>query len=190
MWRGHAQHRVATYIQKLKMLGLSARGLTHNDPEEPLHSFFEKMMIGRGNKEGCIKLEGRNIQFIELWRMDSKGGAMVTIAYLVRANIGDNEKDFNASWTAPFASFLKSGMKEYSWKGGLLAQSLNSDIVLKEMLMPYQRALKIHVESKNQYVAIVENLGDRSYYPDPEMRHIEAMERIAYHIRLMAPSIP
>jgi len=186
MW-GNEYDKVAVYISRLNAIGVHAKELAWEDPEAPRHSLFAYLTVG--TRQSCIKVLDRNIQYIELWTMSGKGGSHMTIAYLVRANIGDDEKDLDATWSAPISSYLRSGLKDYGWKGGLLAQSLNLDLVLKDMLMPYQRALKVRARAKNQYVAFHENLWDLPFYPHPELPHFETMDRIARHIRMMAPSI-
>lgn len=180
--------RVKGYLGGLNVIGIKASLMAHDDPEAPNHTFLEGITIG-GVKEACIKVWEKNIDFIELWRMEGKGGATVNIIYLVRANVSDKEKDFSASWSAPFASFLKGGMREYRWEGGQLADLLNSDLSLTEKLMPFQRAIKVRGKSKHQYVMIMENHMGVYTYPYPESRHMEAMDRIGDHIKLMSGTV-
>ena len=177
--------RVRGYLGGLNVIGIKASLMAHDDPNAPNHTFFEQMMIG-GVKEACIKVWDKNMDFIELWRMEGKGGASVDIIYLVRANVGDHEKDFNASWTAPLGSFLKGGVREYRWEGGQLADLLNSDLSLTDALMPFQRAIKVRGNLKHQFVMVMENRNGVQTYPYPESRHMEAMDRVGKHIKMMS----
>lgn len=170
--------RIGRYVDVLNSFGMATKILQDNDPNAPYHSIFKKIGSVR---EACVQLEGRRIRFIELWRTDTRNVTWFTIAYLVIQDYNYNKKDIKASLGEPYSVWHeREPLKEYQWEGGLLAQLLSSDSVLKELLKPNKGQLEIRFESKSHIVAITEVVGD--HYPDPELEHIEAIERIIDHI--------
>jgi hypothetical protein len=177
--------RIGAYLDTLNALVRRARILTDDDPDIPHHSFFQKLGSVR---EACIQLYGGRIDFIELWRTDLRFVTWFTIAYLIKAIKKYDKRDLTASLGEPFSAFHERiPLKEYKWKGGLLAQILSSDMTLQRALMPNKSQIEIIIESRNNLVAITEVVGDS--YPDPELEHIEAIESIIDHVRELPPRI-
>lgn len=171
-----------SYCENLRSLGIQAVLLEKESLEQIPHSFWEWVP---GKKLGSIKIEGRNFQQLVLWRYDTKGGPRYFQHYIVHATVGENEEDLNARQIRPLFN-SKRKPQEFTWKGGLLAESLNSDLDLKERLEPYP--LHIHVTAKKrfQYV-LIENRTTlaRNDYPHPEL--LDIIDRIANHVRRIAP---
>ena len=171
--------RIGEYLGALNALGRRARILPESDPGMPHHSFVQKLGSVR---EACIQPEEGGIDFIELWRTDTRFVTWFTIAYLIKFNEKYDKRDLNASLGEPSSAFHeRAPLKEYQWKGGQLARILSSDATLKKALMPNQGQIEVRVEPKSDIVAITEVVGDS--YPEPELEHIEAIERIVAHIR-------
>ncbi len=147
---------------------------------------------------GAIKIEGRNIEFVEPLVMNLPGGGggkgkrredaiKVTISYLLRARI-DDEADFTAT----------SGP---SWEGGRLADTLNADEELKQMLEGL-RLLRIRVKENmvDSYVSIsplergslsggsvVKTFGLHDF---PSAEEFAVYDRIAGHVKSMTGDVP
>lgn len=175
--------RIGAYADGLNALGRRARILTDDDPNVPHHSFFQKLGSVR---EVCIQPEQGGIDFIELWRTDTRFVTWFTIAYLIKAIKNHDRRDLSASLGEPFSAFRERiPLKKYEWKGGLLAQILSSDTTLQRALMPNKGQIEIRIDSRNHLVTITEVVGDS--YPDPEPEHIEAIVSIIDHIRKLPP---
>lgn len=177
--------RIGAYFDPLSAFGRRGRILTDDNPDIPHHSFFQKLGSVR---EACIQLDGGGIDFIELWRTDSRFVTWFTIAYLIKAMKNYDSWDLTASLGEPFSAFHERiPLKKYEWKGGLLAQILSSDIALQKALTPNKGQIEIRFESRDHFVVITEVVGDS--YPDPELEHIEAIEGIINHFRELPPRI-
>ena len=115
----------------LNQIGVKATEIKSDSPEAIKHGV---KVFGNDSLDvppwGVIKVEGRNVEFVEPVVMNVPGGgggagkrrmdAMnVTIRYLLRARIGD-EGDFSATSLV-------------GWEGGSLADALNSDEELKRI---------------------------------------------------------
>lgn len=121
---------------------------------------------------GCVKVEGRNIECIEMYRffqqnqsgvkiggvgINKPGSILYKYQYVSRVNVGEREKDLNASIEYETKGLIKKELVNFYWRGGQLAQNLNADTELKELLarsgIP---PLVIHANKKDGYVAISE----------------------------------
>jgi hypothetical protein len=147
---------------------------------------------------GVIRVEGRNVEFVEPIVMNLPGGgggagknrrdAMnVTMSYLLRARIGD-EGDFSATSQA-------------GWEGGRLAEALNSDDELKRMMEGLGRPrIRVRGYKADSYVSIsrldrgslsggsmVKTFGLRDF---PSAQEFAAYDRIAGHVKSMTDDKP
>jgi hypothetical protein len=145
---------------------------------------------------GVIKVEGRNVEFVEPVVMNVPGGgggagknrrdAMnVTMSYLLRAMIGD-EGDFSAT-------------SQTGWEGGSLAEALNTDDELKRMLEGLGRPrIRVRGHKADSYVSIsqlergslsggsmVKTFGLRDF---PSAEEFAVYDRIAGHVKSVQAS--
>jgi hypothetical protein len=133
--------------------GLKARVVDRKGPEAMTHSGFLRT---RPAPIGCVKVEGCNIDFVEMYRqLEEKGGLSVSIGdiglsappsfnyeYVAvsRFDVGE-DKELRAEIDYLTKGLVKKEVVDFHWKGGVLAEKLNQDVELKEMLkalgMPY-----------------------------------------------------
>ena len=170
------------YCEHFKRLGIQAVPLDKKSPEQIPHSIWE--WVPYDKKLGSIKIEGKNFQQLILGRSDTKGGAQYFQHYFVRASVSENEEDLNAHQSRPL--FHSNKPQEFTWKGGLLAESLNSDLDLQERLKLYPLHIHVVAKKRSQYV-IIENrmMLARNDFPTPQF--LDIIDLIANHIRRMAP---
>jgi hypothetical protein len=126
--------------------GLKARVVDRKGSEAMTHS---GILRTRPAPIGCVKVEGCNIDFVEMYRqLEDKGGFKVSIGdiglsappslnyeYVAvsRFDVGE-EKDLRAEIDYLTKGLLKKEVVDFRWKGGVLADRLNQDVELKEML--------------------------------------------------------
>ncbi len=111
---------------------------------------------------GCVKVEGRNIDLVEVSRLaqvvGSRGGPghlVYRYNYVVKANVGNLENKLKAEAKQIKKGFLSSEIIDYNWEGGELAQLLNADSELKNMLLGLGAPhLMVIPNKKDQYVGI------------------------------------
>ena len=174
--------RTDAFLKALNSQGIPASVMPDEDPDAPRHSFFDKIGFLR---EALIRVEKGSIQFIELWRTDTRNVTWFTVAYLARIGGDVAGSELKASLGEAFSVWHeRKPLKEYRWEGGSLAQTLSADPILKEALTPNESQLETYYESKGKLAVITEVVGD--HYPDPERKHFEAIERVMDHMRELA----
>jgi len=161
--------------EHLKSIGLNARIVDQKGEDGLRHTPTLGVF---GNPPLCqIRVEGKNFDYVELYRAitpQQKKGFSVTIgpistksdarardqlvyiySYAVKADVGDKAKEFETE-----AKIIEKGMikKEFvgmEWRGKKLAEALNSDPELKNMMygigVPH---VKIEADKKDKYVGI------------------------------------
>jgi hypothetical protein len=169
------------YCEHFKRLGIQAVLLDKKSLEQIPHSFWE--WVPYDKKLGSIKIEGRNFQQLILGRADTKGGALYYQHYFVRASVCENEEDLNAHQSRPL---FHQSQQEFTWKGGLLAESLNSDLDLRERLKTYPLHIHVVAKKRSQYV-VIENRTTLARNDFPTPHFLDIIDRVANHIRRMAP---
>ncbi len=173
--------------------GLKARVVDKKGPEGLHHS----MAIIGMPPLGCVKLEGCNIDYVEMFRyIEHKrsgfsvgvGGMSIgnpsdNLAYeytaSTRFDVGDNDKELRAEIDYVTKGLMKKEVVDFSWKGGALAQRLNQDTQLRSMLqalgMPW---IEVSANKKDSYVEIGQghtragtfDLSTGKYdFPSPQM---------------------
>jgi hypothetical protein len=171
------------YCEHLKRLGIQAVPLDKKSPEQIPHSIWE--WVPYDKKVGSIKIEGKNFQQLILGRSNTKGGGKEYFQhYFVRASVSENEEDLNAHQSRPL--FHQSQSQEFTWKGGLLAESLNSDLDLQERLKLCPLYIHVVAKKRSQYV-IIENRTTLTRNDFPTAPFLDIIDGIANHIRRMAP---
>jgi hypothetical protein len=171
-----------SYCEYLRSFGIQAVLLDKESPEQIPHTFWEWIP---GKKLGSIKIEGKNFQEFVLWRYDTKGGPRYLQHFIVRATVGENEENLNARQIRPLFNSKKKP-QEFTWKGGVLAETLNSDMDLMERLKLLPLHIHVTAKKKFQYVCIENRtILKRNDYPHIDL--LEIIDRIANHVRRMAP---
>lgn len=154
---------------------------------------------------GCVKVEGRNIDLVEVIRLGSlsagpTGGPIVyRYNYVVKAKVGNLEDKLKAEVNPIKKGFPTSEIVDYNWEGGELVQLLNVDSELKNMLLGLGAPrLRVIPNKKDEYVGIMPVVSStaeiyhvtegRKAFPTREA--FEAYDRIARHIRKILSSQP
>jgi hypothetical protein len=175
---------------------------------------------------GCVKVEGRNLDLVQVERTSvaasqpklqpgqpgyteekGQGSTRYDYHYVVRAKVAGLENKLEAEFK-PIEKRKGLFGKEvvgFQWEGGDLAQRLNSDSDLKNMLLKEGiHRLWIKPEIKQQCVRITPLTGpetvtrfDFSHHPlilgrkaFPTREAFEAYDKIAQHIRSIASTRP
>jgi hypothetical protein len=163
---------VEDLCQCLVQWGINASVLDKNSPEVlPVNKVFG---IATDPPIGTIKVEGKNFDLIELHhRVVAKSSGM-TIGGVITIKSNDNQapqdllqkyiirtdtslgRDLKVELKAKEKGFMNKEIVGYEWKGGKLAQALNSDAELEKMLMSvYEKAdIKVDVNEKFNYIMI------------------------------------
>jgi hypothetical protein len=153
----------------LNSCGVPAKVVDVKGPEAVHHS----TTLGMGTVPlGCVKVEGKNIECVEMYRffqqnqggvkiggvgLSKPGSILYKYQFVSRVDVGEREKDINAHIEYQTKGLVKKELVDFNWQGGRLAQDLNVDAELKELL---ERSgippLVIHANKKDGYVAISE----------------------------------
>jgi len=90
---------------------------------------------------GCLKVEGRNFNQIDIVKYvgggGGKGGGTYTLyyyGYVVSGRPGENKDDFQVQIKAIKKGLLSRELIGFEWRGGSLAERLNSDLELTSMV--------------------------------------------------------
>jgi len=151
----------------LNCIGVPAKKVDVKGPEAIHHS----TTLGMGTVPlGCVKVEGKNIECVEMYRFFQSGGSGFKVGgiglekpgnilykyqYVMRANVGERENDLNAQIEYETKGLVKKELVNFYWKGGRLAQVLNTDAELKDLLAQSGvPPLVVHANKKDGYVAI------------------------------------
>jgi len=181
-------------VNHLNQIGVKAAEIKLDSPEAIKR---ETKVFGNDQLDvppwGVIRVEGRNIEFVEPLVMNLPGGGggtgkrradaiNVVISYLLRAEI-DDEDDFTA-------------IGDLDWEGGNLAGLLNADGELKRMLEGLgQPRIRVKGHKADSYVSIsllergnlsrdsmVKTFGLRDF---PSAEEFAVYDRIAGHVKSM-----
>jgi len=148
---------------------------------------------------GNVKVEGRNIDLIQVERQPGGGSNFVyQYHYVVRANVEGLEGKLKAEVKSPTywkLDLIEKRVVDFQWEGGYLAQLLNADFDLKNMLLKGGLdKLVIRPDKEHQCVRIIHMPG--TWTPItvgsatiavgrkalPTLEDFEAYDRIAQHI--------
>lgn len=153
----------------LNSIGVPAKTVDVKGPEAIHHS----TTLGLGTVPlGCVKVDGKNIECVEMYRfmqsgksgasfkiggigLDKPGNILYKYQYVMRAKVGEREDDLNAKVEYETKGLVKKEIVNFYWKGGRLAQTLNADTELKDLLVRSGvPPLVVHASKKDGYVAI------------------------------------
>jgi len=149
------------FCEHLRQIGINATLLESGSPET-IPSLVRFAL-------GSVKVEDRNIDFIQVNRTSTGGGEdsgpsrlMHLYHYLVRANVEALEDKLKAKLKPIKKGFLSKEVVDFKWEGGELAQMLNADSdlknkMLKEWLNPLVRPIvEIKPHKKHRCVWIMQ----------------------------------
>jgi len=171
----------------LRQIGISATTL---ESEPKIHAFT--------NYLGSIKVEGRNIDLLEVEMKMVGGGDMgagtsrgvktYRYNYVVSAKIDGLEDKLKAATKLIKKGFLRKEVVGLKWEGGDLAQLLNADSDLKTML---DREGLVEHEIRSDKKSQCIRIRQKKFYlrimlPSPTREAFEIYDRIAQHIRSIA----
>ena len=151
----------------LKGIGVNSCALPKDSPEAiPVEKFLGATL---GNPPiGTIKLEGKNIDLIELSRKQEKksstsfgvGGIGIGVEssdednvrekYIIRTDTGLG-KDLKAELKPIEKGLMNKELVGYEWKGGKLAKALEADTELTKMIMDSFTKAQIVVDFNQKY---------------------------------------
>lgn len=177
------------------VLDLKSPELVHHTPTMHIYHTMENFP-----SLGCVKVEGQNIDLVEVIRLGSlsagpTGSPIVyRYNYVVKAKVGNLEDKLKTEVNPIKKGSPTNEVVDYNWEGGELAQLLNADSELKNMLFglggPH---LMVFPNKKDQYVGITPIVSSTFIAFPPEMtvgrkafptrEAFEAYDRIAQHVR-------
>jgi hypothetical protein len=168
--------------QHLQQIGINARLLESGSPDA-VGPRWKKGIFASSYVLGCVKVEGRNLDLVQVERQPSQmTPPPYGYNYVVRLIVEGLEGKLWAG-TKPI------GPVDFQWQGGYLAQLLNADSDLQDMLLRAGlNKLLISPDKRNQCVRITPLTVERKAFPTREA--FEAYDRIAQHIRSIAHTRP
>lgn len=151
---------------------------------------------------GCLKIEGRGFDFLDIYAMSTgsnKGRATRTFSYgfVVNKDPANSRKDLAVRLKVIKRGFINREIAGFEWKGGGLAEKLNSDALLMERLKGldpespslglassmsgWGTTLQVFASRYDDFVSVWQPVRDpRSF---STMDDIRIAETIAGHIR-------
>jgi len=196
---------VQDLVDHLVQIGVQARVIDTKSMEAVKHR--PTLGIFGNPPLGVVKIDGRNIDLVELYRVitggdaDSPGQVIYYYDYVVRADVGDREEDLKAEVHPIEKGMLRKELVDFEWKGGSLAKSLNADQDLRKMILESGAPrLAVKPDKKDGCVAI--KLPQKKWHTTvsiggipvkheftvgrkafPSREAFEIYDRIAKHIR-------
>lgn len=203
--------------ERLRKIGINATVVESGSPED----IGGLVTFALGN----VKVEGRNLDLIQVGKISvsasdpklqpgesgytrkrGQGSIRYDYHYVVRAKVAGLESKLEAEFK-PIEKRKGLFGKEvvgFQWKGGELAQRLNSDSDLKNMLLKEGlHRLLIKPEKEHQCVRITPPTGPETFSFDfghhaailgrkafPTREAFEIYDKIAHHIRSIASARP
>lgn len=157
---------------------------------------------------GCLKIEGRGFDFLDIYAMSTasnRGGATNTCSYgfVVNKNPADSRKDLAVRLKVIKRGLINREIAGFEWKGGGLAERLNSDpllmgrlkgldpdspsLGLASSMSGWGTTLQVFASRYDDFVSVWQPVRDpRSF---PSMDDIRIAETIAGHIRTVIGGI-
>jgi hypothetical protein len=192
----------------LNGIGVQSCVVDKNGPEA-LHHTATLGVFGL-NPTGVVKVSGRNIEVVEMYRVIEGGVSrpLYKYQYVTRIDVGEREDQFNCKIDYVMDGAINRELVNFGWKGGRLAQALNVDGELKSMLTKSGiPPLVVRANKKDGCVAL--SLGQLmggwtrkdgspvgcpfpiSYgkYDFPSQQSFEMYDRIMGHVKTMAGAV-
>jgi hypothetical protein len=178
--RKEAPRKPEEFLNHLLQLGVKASLLERGAAEE-------KVGAGRASgqrSEGVIRLEGKNVTFINVVSLTSQYGVQYFLNYLVKSSgaMGKGSKK-RTRMVKKRGSFFRGRVVDIEWRGDdCLSRGLNMDYRLKDYLLQAETeelkgSIWIFPEPKHEYARIRTSLVLPSTY------FFEAIDTIAGHIK-------
>ncbi|UCH05214.1 MAG: hypothetical protein JSW05_03360 [Candidatus Thorarchaeota archaeon] len=182
----------------LKQIGIDAEVLPSGSPEEI--GGYRTFRSG-GSNAGCIKVKGQNVDLVQLLLRGMTGplGAAgdFDAHFVVRGNVEGKEKQLKAKAKEKKEGFVKKKLVDVKWEGGRLAELLNQDGELTNLLVKAGESPEIELDQKQQCVRVATYLPSKTKgisigpiptvgkteFEFPSRELVEACDRIGKHIR-------
>ena len=140
---------------------------------------------GKVSDMGSIRVTGKDIDVVQVTRWSSGGERlMYEIDYAVKGHVKGNEESVTAKTKTKRGGLLRK-VVDFTWIGGELAELLNADQSLKELMLREEMRqmlaymdVEIKPDNKKPYVRIHQSFG---WFPPEKV--FECYDRIARHIR-------
>jgi hypothetical protein len=176
--------------EHLHRMGIDAEAVPSGSPEEiGAHSFRKNA--------GCVKVKNRNIDMVQgvTWGASDGSCQIFRVDFLVRGKVNGLEKQLEAKAKEKKTGLVRRTLIDVKWTGGHLADLLNEDSELKNLLIQYHEnpsahaSPKIQLDKQNQCVRIAgimestEDMDFTSKWKFPSKEYVEACDRIAKHLR-------
>lgn len=161
---------VQDLVDHLGQIGVQARAIDTKSTEAVKHS--PTLGIFGNPPLGVVKIDGRNIDLVELYREIRGGGGRVGHGgagyhshapseviyyydYVVRGDVGEREENFKAEVHPIEKGLIRKELLDVEWKGRSLANLLNADQDLRKMLLESGAPrLEVKPDKKDGCVAI------------------------------------
>ena len=131
---------------------------------------------------GSIRVIGKEIDVIQVNRYsDDWGAASYEIDYAVKGHIKGKEESVKAKTELKTKGLIRKKVLDIRWTGGEIAELLNEDQSLKELMLQEQlRNIEINPDKKRPYVRIRTGARHGEF---PAEKAFECYDKIAKHIR-------
>ncbi len=171
--------KMERFFQHLQETGVKASLVEGGTAEE-------KVGVSRASgqrSEGLIRIEGRNIDYINVVSVASQYGVNYFLDYLVTSPSWSGKKKKKTKMVIKKSSGFRGRIADVEWKGDeYLSRELNFDYQLKDRLLQAELkelkdGIRIFPESKYEYTRV------RTTYLLPSPDLFEAIDIIARYIR-------
>ena len=134
------------YCDHLRGIGINATVLGPDSPD----------YIGGTLSLGCVKIEDKNIDLVQVARQPVSGSQVAyQYHYVVRTNVEGLENQLKAESKPVKKGLMSKEVVDLKWEGGQIAQTLNSDNDLKSILLKNElNKVVLKTDRKQQYVTI------------------------------------
>ncbi len=184
--------------EHLRKMGIDAEVLPSGSPEEI--GGYRTFRSG-GSNAGCIKVKGQNVDLVQLLMRGMAGpmgaAGVFDVHFVVRGNLEGKEEQLKAEAKEKKEGFVKKKLIDVQWKGGRLAELLNEDGELRNLLIKAGESPEIELDQKHQCVRVATYLTSKTKgvsigpiptvgkteFEFPSRELVEASDRIGKHIR-------
>lgn len=206
-YRGREVNLLNELCERLRQIGVNGTVHVSESWKEPMGRMRISPVLG------YVKVEGRNIDLVQMEvrrHMDAEGDVQYLeylYHYVVQAKVKGLESKLKAEVKSIKKGFLSREVVDFKWEGRELAQLLNADSTLRNMLLReglnQLPKIEIRPHEKHQCIRITKQPKTREYTKAgsgsiqtlgrkefPTREAFEIYDRIAQHIRSIATVRP
>jgi len=194
--------KVEALCGHLRLLGLNATTVKFNERLCVIGPIDQKSGITGWGLLGAVKVANRNVDLVELVQYAGADDYLYRCYYVVWAKVEGIEHKMKAKLKSSRKHLMSREIVDFWWDGNELAQALNSDTDLRDMLHRMKKVLRLRflfpvlclevkLFRKHQGIRIMPK-GDY-YSPEaafPSIETFETFDRVAQHIRSIADIHP